>query len=162
MGVGLALGPCIIDLMVKYFDYTNTMIIQGALLLFASSFCVSSLPERLDLRNSNRRGGIERNIVNIPYRSFFKNLRVVMALIAVSICASFHFYINSDTDDASDKLTTLYGTDLSMYAIQLTLAVAFAASAMLFGFISTLIDNRLLFSSSFVFLAGALYILDEH
>ena len=42
------------------------------------------------------------------------------------------------------------------------MAVAFAVSAMLFGFISTLIDNRLLFSSSFVLLAAALYILDEH
>ena len=118
MGVGLALGPCITNLMVEYFDLTNTMIIFGAFLLFASSFCVSALPERLDLKHNNWRGGVERNIVNIPYKSFFKNLRVVMALIAVSICASCHFYINSG-EDMTQKLTAIEGTQKknNMYAI---------------------------------------------
>ena len=95
MGVGLMMGPCITNLMIQNLDYTNTLIAFGVFLLFASSFAVTVLPERLDLKNSNWRGNY-RNVVSIPYRSFFKNLRVVMALCAVAICATCHFYLNSD------------------------------------------------------------------
>ena len=41
------------------------------------------------------------------------------------------------------------------------MGVSFAASSILIGSISKLVDNRLLFSSSFLLLAIALFILDE-
>ena len=98
MGVGLIIGPCITDAMIQQLGYTNTLIAFGVFLLFASTFAVSALPERIDLKRGNWRGVRERKVVTIPYRSFFKNLRVIMALIAVSICATCHFYLNSDTN----------------------------------------------------------------
>ena len=48
-----------------------------------------------------------------------------------------------------------------MYKVQLTMAVSFAVSSILIGKISNIVDNRLLFSSSFILLASALLILDE-
>ena len=48
-----------------------------------------------------------------------------------------------------------------MYTVQLTMAVSFAVSSILIGKISNIVDNRLLFSSSFILLASALLILDE-
>ena len=109
MGVGMMMGPCLTNLMIEKLDYTNTLIVIGTVLLFASTFAVSALPERIDLKHSNWRGGFgsERKTISIPYRSFFKNIRVVMALISVSICATCQFYLNSDinlrivTDDGS-------------------------------------------------------------
>ena len=41
------------------------------------------------------------------------------------------------------------------------MAVSFAVSSILIGKISNIVDNRLLFSSSFILLASALLILDE-
>ena len=86
-----------------------------------------------------------------------------MALIAVSICTSFYFYTNSDSDmcDMSMRLTAVVGEETSMYTVQLTMAVSFAVSSILIGKISNIVDNRLLFSSSFILLASALLILDE-
>ena len=90
MGVGMMLGPCLTNLMIEKLDYTNTLIAVGTVLLFAATFAVSALPERIDLRRSNWGGGFgfERKNISIPYRSFFKNVRVVMALIAVAICTT--------------------------------------------------------------------------
>ena len=87
----------------------------------------------------------------------------MMALIAVSICTSFYFYTNSDSDmcDMSMRLTAVVGEETSMYTVQLTMAVSFAVSSILIGKISNIVDNRLLFSSSFILLASALLILDE-
>ena len=48
-----------------------------------------------------------------------------------------------------------------MYTVQLTMAVSFAVSSILIGKISNIVDNRLLFSSSFILLASAMLILDE-
>ena len=86
-----------------------------------------------------------------------------MALIAVSVCTSFYFYTNSDSDmcDMSMRLTAVVGEETSMYTVQLTMAVSFAVSSILIGKISNIVDNRLLFSSSFILLASALLILDE-
>ena len=72
------------------------MIAYSAFLLLASTFAVSFLPERLDLKGINLRGSHAKKVVSIPYKSFFKNTRVVMALVAVAICATCHFYLNSD------------------------------------------------------------------
>lgn len=96
MGVGMMMGPCLTNLMIEKLNYTNTLIANGAILLFAATFAVSALPERIDLKHSNWRGGYERKTVSIPYRSFFKNIRVVMALAAVTICATCQFYLDSD------------------------------------------------------------------
>ena len=41
------------------------------------------------------------------------------------------------------------------------MAVSFAVSSILIGKISNIVDNRLLFSSSFILLASSLLILDE-
>ena len=87
----------------------------------------------------------------------------MMALIAVSICTSFYFYTNSDSDmcDMSMRLAAVVGQETNMYTVQLTMAVSFAVSSILIGKISNIVDNRLLFSSSFILLASALLILDE-
>ena len=87
----------------------------------------------------------------------------MMALIAVSICTSFYFYTNSDSDmcDMSMRLAAVEGQETNMYTVQLTMAVSFAVSSILIGKISNIVDNRLLFSSSFILLASALLILDE-
>ena len=116
MGVGMMLGPALTNLMIEKLDYTNTLIAVGTVLLFASTFAVSALPERIDLRRSNWGGGFgfERKNISIPYRSFFKNVRVVMALVSVAICATCQFYLNSDInmrimkdDDSSLNISTM-------------------------------------------------------
>ena len=157
MGVGLMMGPCITNLMIENLDYTNTLIAFGVFLLFASSFAVTALPERLDLKHSNWRGNY-RNVVSIPYRSFFKNLRVVMALAAVAICATCHFYLNSDINL---RIVSNDGT-ANVYLVQSLMAIAFAITSILIGYISKLVDHRIIFSTSFVLLAGGLFTLDRH
>ena len=157
MGVGLMMGPCITNLMIENLDYANTLIAFGVFLLFASSFGITALPERLDLKHSNWRGNY-RNVVSIPYRSFFKNLRVVMALVAVSICATCHFYLNSDINQ---RIVSDDGA-ANVYLVQSLMAIMFAITSILIGSISDRVDHRFIFSTSFVMLAGALFTLDRH
>ena len=83
-----------------------------------------------------------------------------MALIAVAICATCHFYLNSGIN--LRIVSNDDGTTSNVYLVQSLMAISFALTSIMIGFISKLVDHRLIFSSSFVLIAGALFTLDRH
>ena len=69
LGFAYAIGPVVADVLFRYFEYTGTLFIFGALILVAGTISICYMPDRVNMDENNEEGAPK--VKNIPYCTFF-------------------------------------------------------------------------------------------
>ena len=148
-----SIGPVVADVLFRYFEYTGTLFIFGALILVTGTISVFCMPDRVNMDENDVEGG--GKIKDVPYCVFFSNRRATMGIIS-KFFASFtiQFY---------DPILTLALEEFGMSTANAGLGfavicIAYSASAMIYGKASELYNKSMIIFSSFVLIGIAIYI----
>ena len=144
LGVGLASGPAFTTLLEVWFDYIVIEYFFSGFIILTGIASAWVVPKRIDAERNEE--GAEKAI-DVPYSEYFKNRRVLMALIAQVISGAAICFFDPILALRMESI----GVDEDRAGLSfVTLAGAFAISAPFAGIMAESIDCRIIIQTGFV------------
>ena len=153
LGFAFAIGPVVADVLFRYFEYTGTLFIFGAMIFVTGTISVCMMPDRVNANENDEEGALP--IKDIPYCTFFENRRATMGIIS-KFFASFtiQFY---------DPILTLALQDMGMSTANsglgfAVICIAYSISGVIFGKCAEKFNKAGIIFWSFLFQGISIYI----